>query len=401
MKLFIATNWDNDLISRINTESVEELYGKLASDFVGGGRISYGLPDITKRQAQTHIQQIHKRGMKFNYVLNASCLDNKELTIPGQRELHRLLDWLVDIKVDSVTVTLPYLMQLIKRQYPQFKVYVSMFAGVNTISKAKYWENMGADGITLDAIEVNRNFPLLRVIRKNVKCKLQLVANSACSFECPLVTSHRNCGAHASQSTHSSRGFIIDYYFINCLRMKIANPTEIIMRGIWIRPEDVHYYEEIGFDRIKLIDRQWTTEAISRAENAYTNKYYEGNLMDLMFTGSGERTFEKSKIFRALRYFFRPFSVNIFKLRKIERLVSDIPFYVDNRVLDGFLEHFLKEGCSLKSCEDCGYCKEVAERVVKVDVERQRKLLCEYDNFLDELISSRMFRYFKKNSQAD
>ena len=214
MKFFVATNWDDDLISRINTESVEELYGKLASDFVGGGRPSYRLPHITKRQAQAHIQQIHKRGMKFNYVLNASCLDNKELTITGQREIHRLLDWLVDVKVDSVTIALPYLMQLIKRQYPQFKVYVSNFAGVNTIRKAKYWENIGADGITLDFTKTQRNFPLLEAIRKNVKCRLQVFANVHYTYECPLITFHPNYSSHASQSTHSSRGFIIDYYFV-------------------------------------------------------------------------------------------------------------------------------------------------------------------------------------------
>ena len=397
MKFFVATNWDNDLISGINTESVEELYGKLASDFVGGGRPSYRLPHITKRQAQTHIQQIHKRGMKFNYVLNASCLGNKELTIPGQRQLHRLLDWLVDIRVDSVTVTLPYLMQLIKRQYPQFKVYVSNFAGVNTIRKAKYWENAGADGITLDFTKTQRNFPLLEVIRKNVKCKLQVFANVHYTYGCPLISFHPNYSSHASQSTHPSRGFMIDYCLLNCLKRKIADPAEII-RAVWIRPEDVHYYEEIGIDRMKLVGRGWLTDALLRVVDAYTNQHYEGNLMDLIYPHVGKTIFTESKISRicrGLRYFFRPFSANIFKLRKIEGLVSGgLPFYIDNRALDGFLKYFLKEDCSLKSCEDCGYCKEVAERVVKVDIERQRKLISRYDNFLDELISSEMFKYF-------
>ena len=120
--------------------------------------------------------------------------------------------------------------------------------------------------------------------------------------------------------------------------------------------------------------------------------------MDLIYPCVGKTIFTESKIsriYRGLKYFFRPFSANIFKLRKIEGLVSGgLPFYIDNRALDGFLEHFLKEDCSLKSCEDCGYCKKVAERVVKVDVERQRKLLSRYDKFLEELISSKMFKYF-------
>ena len=397
MKLFIATNWDNDLISRINTESVEEVYGKLASDFVGGSRHSYRLPHITKRQARTHIQQIHKRGMKFNYVLNAPCLDNKELTIPGQRELHRLLDWLVDIKVDSVTVTLPYLMQLIKRQYPQFKVYVSTVAGVDTIRRAKYWENIGADAITLDVIEVNRNFQMLKRIRDKVKCELQVIANVPCVYECGAAKVHYTCISHASQLTHPSRGFIVDYYLLRCLRNKIADPT-LMIQTVWIRPEDVHYYEEIGIDRIKFGGRGWLTDALLRVVDAYTNQYYEGNLMDLMYPRAGKTIFTKSKIsriYRGLKYFFRPFSANIFKLRKIEGLSSGgLPFYIDNRALDGFLEHFLKEDCSLKSCKDCGYCKEVAARAVKVDVECQRKLLSRYDKFLEELISSKMFKYF-------
>ncbi|MDD4895122.1 MAG: U32 family peptidase, partial [Candidatus Omnitrophica bacterium] len=204
MKFSVPHNWQSDLLPRMNTAGVEQVYAKLARDFVGGGRASYMLPHVTKSKAAKRISQARQRGISFNYLLNSNCLGNREWTAKGQRSLVALLDWLIDIGVDSVTVSIPYLLELIKRRYPKLKVGVSTQAGVDTIKRAKYWEGLGADRITLAEISVNRNFPLLRLIRSAVKCELQLIANLDCLSSCPFWAYHAALNSHGSQDNHSS-----------------------------------------------------------------------------------------------------------------------------------------------------------------------------------------------------
>ena len=94
MKLSVPTNWQPDLIKKIKKPNVDIVYGKLNSDFVGGGRPACICPEVKMQEAKRHVQEIHENGLKFSYLLNASCLGNHEWTIKGQRRLHKLLSWL-------------------------------------------------------------------------------------------------------------------------------------------------------------------------------------------------------------------------------------------------------------------------------------------------------------------
>lgn len=392
IKFYVATNWQEDLIPLIRKEYVDELYGKLSADFIGGGRASSMLPQISKKHASIHIQKAHESGLKFNYLLNATCLDNLEWTITGQRKIRALLDWIVKLKVDSVTVSIPYLLELIKKRYPKLKVYVSTQAGVDGPQRAIYWYNLGADRITLSVLDVNRDFPLLKEIRKSVKCELQLIANLECLYRCPIYKYHSVLNAHSSQSNHITKGFVIDYCHLRCNFIKIANPVEFIRAG-WIRPEDIHYYEDIGINHIKLVNRGMSTQEILLIVNAYSDRYYNGNLLDLFSAPTKNIVYQNPNLIHKLRYFFRPFSVNIFKLLKYRRFFTGYGIYIDNQKLEGFLEYFLKESCSLKSCKDCGYCDKVAKKVIKIDEDYRNKNLTKYQEFLDNIISGEIFKY--------
>jgi len=401
MKFSVATNWDDNLIREIESldpkHQVTEIFGKLASDFVGGGRASLVLPHPSKRQVRRHIQEAHRYGLKFNYLLNASCLDNQEFTILGQRKIHKLLDWLTDLSVDAVTISIPYLLQLIKKQYPHFKVCISVMAGVNTPERAKYWQDLGADVITLYSVDVNRDFPLLRVIRKRVNCELQLIANNGCLLNCPFSQYHGVIVSHASQSTHKLQGFMIPYYIINCRYLRLTDPVNYI-RSDWIRPEDIHYYEDIGIDSLQLTEGSTTTEVISKTIDAYINRYYDGNLIDILSLLSGKNIAQQNnriinKLFYSLKYFFHPFSINVFRLFRILRTIPNINVYIDNRMLDGFLEQFIREDCTLKSCQDCGYCEATARRAVKVEPANHKVILVQYEHILSDLFSGKIFKY--------
>ena len=188
MKLSVPFNGQDNLIPELKKyPEVVEVYGKLTSDFIGGGKNSFQIPFISKRKFADNVKQAHRHGLEFNYLLNSSCLDNLEWTMSGQTKIMQLVSWLVGLDIDAVTVATPYLLELVKQRFPELKIYVSDLAYINSIERAKYWEALGADRITLFNVDVNRNFSLLKNIRKNVKCELKLILNANCLYRCPFL----------------------------------------------------------------------------------------------------------------------------------------------------------------------------------------------------------------------
>jgi len=258
VRLSVATNFESALIRGIRAYPVLELYGKLREDAIGGGRAPYQLAPVTRRQLVRHVAEAHEAGIEFNYLLNASCLGNREMTRGGQKAIEKLLDWICQVGVDSVTVATPYLLKFIKTRYPRLKVRISLFAGVDRLRKAQMWEEFGADCIVLNSILVNRELKTLERIRRHVACDLELLVNNNCLMGCAMEPSHMNAIAHTAQAADQNKGFFIDWCFLKCTEMKMQNPVNYI-RSEWIRPEDLHVYEELGYDRFKIVERDIPT----------------------------------------------------------------------------------------------------------------------------------------------
>ncbi len=391
MDFTVPTNWQRDFPGAIDTSRISEIYGKLESDCVGGAHASFLLPPVHKRRAAEHVMQIHKRGIRFNYLLNPVCLANREWTNKGQKDIRRLLDWLSGTGVDCVTVGIPYLLQLIKKRYPHFQASVSVGAEVNTPFRARYWEDLGADAVTLSSIDVNRNFELLRKIRSCVSCKLQLIANLPCLPGCHMHQYHGAIASHASRGWRPSGSFIIDYCSLSCRHMRLSDPKKFVS-AVWIRPEDVRHYAAAGIDRIKLVDRGMRTEILARIIGAYSKESYEGNLMDLFPFNAGTRVVSSPRyFFKNLRYFFRPFDVDLSRLLEHSRACADNPVYLDNRMLDGFLDHFIQGKCPGSDCDSCGYCRRIADKALRIPEESGEKTRKAYERFLEDLIGGRLF----------
>jgi hypothetical protein len=92
--LSIATNFDDGLLDAISEYPVKEVFGKLSSDPIGGGRASFTLPPLSRRRFERHVEKARSRGIGFNYLLNPACMDNREYTRKGQREIESLLDYI-------------------------------------------------------------------------------------------------------------------------------------------------------------------------------------------------------------------------------------------------------------------------------------------------------------------
>ena len=389
MDFSLATNWDHELVARCPEGVVGELFGKLAHDAVGGGRASFLIPHISREHAAEHVRLAHARGITFNYLLNATCLGNEEWTRKGQRRIRQLLDWICDIGVDSVTVSIPYLVELIKQGYPSLKVGISTQVGIDNARRARFWEELGADKMTLSFVDINRNFRELRRVRKAVSCKIQLIANLLCLYGCPFYAYHSDINSHASQTDHALKGFVTDYCSLKCTRKRFEDPVEF-MRAPWIRPEDLGHYQEAGVDSIKLVDRGMTTAALVTIIQAYAAGRHDGDLMDLMPHPSKNIMFQQSGMAHKVRYFFRPTMVNVARFAKGKDLFAGENVTMDNRALDGFIDFFLDNDCDVVGCQKCTHCEETAARAVTHTSGGQADRIQAY---LDDLVSGRMFRY--------
>lgn len=407
MRLSIATNFDPALVEAVKEYPVAELFGKLREDAVGGGRAPYQLAPVSKKRLADHVRHARAAGIGFNYLLNASCLGNREMTRAGQREIEDLAGWLCEIGVESVTVSSPYLLRLVKTRYPRLKVRVSVFAGVDRVRKAQMWEEMGADCIVLDSILVNRELRTLERIRKSVRCDLELLVNNNCLAGCALSPMHMNALSHAGQAWHGNRGFVIDWCFLRCTEMKLRDPVNYL-RSEWIRPEDLHVYEGLGYDLFKIAERDIPTELMMTRVRAYSGRRYDGNLLDLVQPYAFRAMKGSGRYYRRgpgwlFRFFLRPGLVNPARMLLLRRLADlrhmtrpvdgNAPVFVDNRSLDGFLERFRESGCRDVDCGECRWCHDFAAKAVRVDAAYRAEVLAAYDAAFGALHGGGMWRW--------
>ena len=128
----LAANYDVDLIPELAKYPVHEVYGKLPSDFIGGGRPSYMGTPLDKNLLRFYCEKLHDAGIEFNYLLNSSCLGNQEWGKSWQKKFMSLMSGLQKMGIKRVTVSVPYLMEIIKKRFPEFHVRVGIFAQVDT-----------------------------------------------------------------------------------------------------------------------------------------------------------------------------------------------------------------------------------------------------------------------------
>lgn len=414
MRLSVATNFDPALVEAVRKYPVVELFGKLREDAVGGGRAPYQLARVSRRRLADHVRHARRAGIGFNYLLNASCLGNREMTRAGQKDLQELAGWLCEIGVASVTVSSPYLLSMIKARFPELKVRVSVFGGVDRVRKAQMWEELGADCIVLDSILVNRELASLARIRGSVRCDLELLVNNNCLAGCAYSPMHMNALSHAGQERDGNRGFLIDWCFLRCTERKLRDPLDYV-RSEWIRPEDLHVYEGLGYDLFKIAERDIPTPLMVTRVRAYAERRYDGNLLDLVQPYAFPEEEDDGRRRRRgpawlLRFFLRPGLVNPWRMLLMKRLADlrhmtrplagEPPVYVDNRALDGFIERFRESGCRDLDCGECGWCHEFARKAIRVDEGYRARVLSAYDELFCSLHDGSMWRYLPRKGEV-
>ncbi len=399
MKLSVAANWDMSLLDGLaNIPEVTSIYAKLPFDIVGGGRAGIVLPSVDWDSAVNYIEAAHRRGLSFCYLINAPCLGNLEQTEEGRKKILAFIDRLIESGVDSVSIANLAVVGLVRHNFPALPIRGSVLSWPTNLPRLKYQESLGVDPLILPYSEFNRDFGMLQKIRSGITCNMQLFANISCIYSCHYLAEHACSVGHSSQITpgiprpHS----FLDFYLWQCTRRRLLNP-ELFLMSRWIRPEDLHIYEAIGFDEFKIIDRSRSTAWLLRATKAYADRHYEGNLLDilsleLLGDPAGFHSDIEAQIQQRMRSYDAQDRQLMLRMLKLRRRLLALEIYIDNAELTNFLEGFRNIRCTETYCEDCRYCHGYAERAVQFDREEAKVLANDISELLEDLLSVQQCR---------
>jgi collagenase-like PrtC family protease len=366
-KFLVACNWEEDLIKQLSKDSsdIKYIFGKSKTDVFSGGRPMREVNELEHRnRAESYIKKAKTNNLEFNYLLNGTELNN-EFSKETTKKIYENLDWLSSIEIKWVTVCNPRIAQIIKENYSNLNVNISIFAHVRTKRQIEFWQRLGAKSINLDR-ELVRNTKQLEFLVKSTDLDLILLANDPCLLNCPYELYHDNL-----MSKNSVTGDKYYHYCsLTCMLEYISNPVEII-KSSFIRPEDISYYENIGIRNFKIVDRNRTTKFIVNAVEAYINRKYNGNLIDLMsIYSSYDRDHE-----------------NLFQLSNelneetIDKFWKALPAIIDiklnNNDVHDLLEKTKNIDCNTLNCDSCEICKKYENRITfnKKDIDKTKENL--------------------------
>lgn len=327
---------------------VTETYGQITvgNDFCSG-RADGSLPEVDFIKLRQYVKHSKEKNIQFNYTLNSSYMHNIEFTKRGVSKLKDFLYQLYDCGISDLTITLPTMIELVKSLDIDFNVTASVICQIDSANKALFYKNFGADRIVVSE-SINRNFRALKDIRSVFGDEIKIIINSICFNECTYRSYHYNQIAGASKMPADTFG--MDYYTHRCA-MRLCNDLSNFMRLCWIRPEDLHHYDQIGIHFYKLHGRELVLRGNPiRTVESYFREHYDGNLMELLDLFSE-------------RYKFK--------------------FYIENRELDGYIDKFVQSDFCTHNCSRCHYCDQFAERAI--NREKAKEILDIAKDFYNKL----------------
>lgn len=359
MEFSVSYNGDLNLIHRLSEyKSVKHIYGAMSNNQIGNGRCIKGLPPIEQQNIEQAVSLAQKCGIEFNYLINGSCMGNREYYKNERYQIEKLLDWVESIGVTWVTVANPVILQLSKKKHPKLKISLSSFANVDNIERAKYFIDMGVDEITVRE-NINREFMLLERLSKFSSCEMQVLTNQTCLYQCPLQFYHDNVMSHGSHDLieNQKNDLPFDQCIFFCTYQKFSAPENLI-KARWIRPEDLSVYEKYGIHKFKITDRIKSTDWLIKVVNAYHQQHYKGNLADILNIVPFKDKRSAGTLQKGVR-----FNVDRnFRNAAVSMLSMNVD--IDNQGLNGFLKPFTQQSCQQKDCNTCQYCHKIAQDVI-------------------------------------
>ena len=277
---------------------------------------------------EEELRAIKAMGIKLDLLFNGNCYGEYAISEKLANSVISVIQHLHNTVggVEIVTTASPAIAHTVKKHFPDIEVRASVNMKIGTVKGMEYVAHL-FDSFHVQR-EYNRNLSHLKMLKEwadaNGK-KLILLANSGCFAHCSGQTFHDNMVAHESQICEVQN--LKDFMPSVCWgALKKRENWHILLQNTWIRPEDLHNYEDL-FDTVKLATRMHSLPGM--VIDAYVRRSFFGNTLDLFEPG---------------------FSKAI------------APYVINN---DAFPKDWFTQTSQCdKMCHRCGYCKKVFDQVL-------------------------------------
>jgi len=328
-------------LALINKQSVRckiyETYGSTNENIIGNIRSAHKIPSVCLDILAKQINMLHKHGIRFNYILNSTVSNEIEFTKEGQKNIINFVNKLVSINVDSITVSMPFLIKLLKTVFPKLDIVASVCMEINNLSK--YNQILSLGGVSRFVLDrnYNRKFATIDSLAQ-AGAVIEVLCNSPCLYNC--VETHYHANLSSIRSRHDvtrSTSYNTDE-ILSCFQYSLHNNYEFI-KSPWIRPEDCIKYYTRGVKFFKIDGRDKPVDYNLEVIKAYMNETFSGNLLFLT-----SNIFEK-------------------ELDKISTTNKKQKIALDNDLLSNFIDFFINDiyACN-ENCLQCKYCIDIYEK---------------------------------------
>ena len=243
-----------------------------------------GDPDPLRKQLIDDMRFCRSKGMKLDLLVNATCYGDKAVTQAQRLDYYANLTEMdkAGILPEIVTTTSPYIANITKK----FDASIDRRASVNMRLNSTIAMEYVADSFDSFYIcrDVQRDLPTVRMFaewgKKNGR-KICMLVNSGCLRYCPWQTLHDTLLSHDFMHIQSERR-TMGLPPTLCVGLVGNKQYEEILRGSWIRPEDLHRYEPY-VSVFKLSTREAARPDLIL--KAYTSGSFDGDLLQLLDPG--------------------------------------------------------------------------------------------------------------------
>ena len=178
---------------------------------------------------------------------------------------------LATAEIDAITVSIPYLADLIAKRYPTIEIVASICCNINSISLAKRYIESGVKRIVLPK-ELNRSINLLKKMTRRFDIGFEVLCNSPCLYNCPDLMFHAASSSLFSGGRNLEKvlnGPCVSVY--RCWSRKVRHREEYV-KSPWIRPEDCHQYAKLGISYFKIDGRDKSVKYVLDIVSKYVEK---------------------------------------------------------------------------------------------------------------------------------
>ncbi len=327
-------------------EDGEELFSSIVADYrdhisevffpwldIPTGRAGiatiHGHTDWTAQaRLEEELCKIKSMGIKLDLLLNSNCYGEYSMSEKLANTVISVIEHL-EIAVDGVDIITTASLAVahtVKRHFPHIEIRASVNMRIGTVKGMQYVSHL-FDSFHVQR-ELNRNLNHLKKLKAwadaNGK-KLILLANSGCFANCSGQTFHDNLVSHEAQVCEVNNIKSFSPY-VCWHALKDQNNWIMLLQNTWIRPEDLHNYEEL-FDMVKLATRTHALPGL--VIGAYARGYHYGNTLDLFEPGFGP---------------------------------AISPCIIDNQAFP--VDWFERTSTCKKQCHECSYCESVLQKVL-------------------------------------